>query len=309
MSLSNNSTTFSILNKDNINCFNFKKSVSSQNKVFDFKVVPGEKDQDFIKIGKYLNNYYWIICCDGHGDDTFINLLKSLDWDNIMGKENSYEYLMNILDNSVNLYNNNSGSTLAMVKIFPNKIYTLTIGDSRILIFKNKELFYKSCPHNLQNNIEKERFKHDASYKKIVKKPFPGVISEIEQEIHYIKYITFNPDVTLNMTQSIGHKGVTGYYPEHCYFLYNNTDKIKILVGSDGFFDMTVLDENIPEHIKDNNDLLLMTIDELINKIQKRWDQEWIYYWNMHNKNDFIITTFEKNAIDDISLAVWSNYL
>ena len=307
MSLSNNSTTFAILNKDNINSVNLKKAVSIQNQSFDFKNVAGEKNQDFIKIGKYLNNYYWIVSCDGHGDDTFINLIKSLQWDIIMGKENSYEYLVHILRNSVNLYNDNSGSTLAMVKIFPNKIYTLTIGDSRIIMFKNNQLFYKSTPHNLQNKIEKERFKHHPGYKKIVKKLFPIIISGVEQEINYIKYITFNKDVTLNMTQSIGHKEITGYYPEHCCFFYNNMDKIKILVGSDGFFDMIVLDENLPESIKDNDDLLRMNIDELIHKVQQRWEQEWIYYWNINNKHDFITTIFEKNTIDDISLAIWSN--
>lgn len=307
MSLSNNTTTFSILNKDNINCFHLKNTVLRENQFFDFKNVPGEKNQDFIKIGKYLNKYYWIICCDGHGDDTFINLIKSLDWNIIMGKENSYEYLIHILKNSINLYNDNSGSTLAMVKIFPDKIYTLTIGDSRIFIFKNNQPFYKSTPHNLKNNIEIERFKHNFNYKKIVKKLFPIIISGVEQEIHYIKYITFNKDVTLNMTQSIGHKEITGYYPEHCCFFYNNMDKIKILVGSDGFFDMVVLNENSPQHIKDTNDLMVMNIDELIHKIQSRWEQEWIYYWNIYNKNDFITTTFEKNTVDDISLAIWSN--
>ena len=307
MSLSNNTITFSILNKDNLNSFHLKKLILNQTKNFDFKIVEGEKNQDFIKIGKYLTNYYWIVCCDGHGDNSFINLIKNLPWDNIMGKENSYEYLINILKNSVNLYNDNSGSTLAMVKIFPNKIYTLTIGDSRILIFKNSQKLYKSNPHNLKNNIEKERFKHDKNCKKIVKKMFPFIISNVEQEINYIKYITFNKDVTLNMTQSIGHKDITGYYPEHCCFCYNNTDKIKILVGSDGFFDMIILDENNCHHIKDNNDLLIMDIDELINKVEQRWRQEWIYYWNMNNKDDFIRTTFEKNTIDDISLAIWSN--
>lgn len=301
MSLSNNTTTFSILNKENINSFNLKKSLLTH------KIVAGEKNQDFIKTGKYLNNYYWIVCCDGHGDNSFINLIRSLQWDVIMGKENSYEYLVNILRNSANLYNNNSGSTLAMVKIFPNKIYTLTIGDSRIIIFKNSQLLYKSNPHNLNNSIEKERFKYDGIHKRIDKRLFPFTISGVEQEINYIKYITFNKDVTLNMTQSIGHKEITGYYPEHCSFSYNYTDKIKILVGSDGFFDMLVLDENNPEHIKDINDLLIMNIDDLIHKVKQRWEQEWIYYWNIHNKNDFITTTFNQNTIDDIALSVWSN--
>lgn len=307
MSLSNNTITFSILNKENINSFNLKKSLLTQNQIFDFKIVPGEKNQDFIKNGKYLNNYYWIVCCDGHGDNSFINLIRSLQWDVIMGKENSYEYLVHILRNSTNLYNNNSGSTLAMVKIFPNKIYTLTIGDSRIIIFKNSQLLYKSNPHNLNNSIEKERFKYDGIPKRIDKKLFPFTISGVEQEINYIKYITFNKDVTLNMTQSIGHKEITGYFPEHCSFSYNYTDKMKILVGSDGFFDMLVLDENNPEHIKDTNDLLIMNIDDLIHKVKQRWEQEWIYYWNIHNKNDFITTAFDKNAIDDIALSVWSN--
>jgi serine/threonine protein phosphatase PrpC len=307
MSLSNNTTTFTILNKDNINCFNLKKSIIKHNQIFDFKIIKGEKNQDFVKIGKYLNNYYWIVCCDGHGDDTFINLIRSLQWDVIMGKENSYEYLINILRNSVNLYNDNSGSTLAMVKIFPNRICTLTIGDSRILIFKNSQILYKSTPHNLNNKIEKERFKHETTSKKIVKKLFPFIISGVEQEINYIKYINFNKDVTLNMTQSIGHKEITGYYPEHTCFFYDNKDKIKIVVGSDGFFDMIVLDENTTEYIKDTNDLLNMNIDDLIHKVQQRWEQEWIYYWNIYNKHDFITTTFEKHTIDDISLAIWEN--
>ena len=70
---------------------------------------------------------------------------------------------------------------------------------------------------------------------------------------------------------------------------------------------MIVLDETNSENIKDNNDLLIMNIDDLITKVRHRWEQEWIYYWNIHNKNDFITTRFGQNTIDDISLAVWSN--
>jgi hypothetical protein len=70
---------------------------------------------------------------------------------------------------------------------------------------------------------------------------------------------------------------------------------------------MIVLDETNSENIKDNNDLLIMNIDDLINKVRHRWEQEWIYYWNINNKNEFITTRFDQNTIDDISLAVWSN--
>ena len=37
------------------------------------------KNQDVVRTGKKGEEYFWIICCDGHGNNSFVDILKALD--------------------------------------------------------------------------------------------------------------------------------------------------------------------------------------------------------------------------------------
>ena len=86
----------------------------------EFCVKGLSKNQDVVRTGKKGEEYFWIVCCDGHGNNTFVDILKALDWREIMEHPNSYYYMQSKLSSCY--YSINSGSTLCMVKIFEDKI-------------------------------------------------------------------------------------------------------------------------------------------------------------------------------------------
>ena len=280
---------------------------------FNYKIIPNRKNQDFVKIGNHENEYYWIVCCDGHGDDTFIDIIRCLNWGFIMGHESSYDCFMKIIENASHLYNINSGSTLAMVKIYPTQIDSITIGDTPVIIYKNEHLVYKSPLHNLDNPIEKERIQHDSNYSVFYK--YSAKIETFEKyRVSLLGYTTFHRDVSLSMTQSIGHKGITLYKPETFTYNYDADDNIRVIVGSDGFFDMWIFyDEAIknPAHVIDSEldqlDILTRDSSYLCEKVHNRWTQQWEHYWNPECPTEYHVNCFTSEDIDDISIVVWDN--
>jgi serine/threonine protein phosphatase PrpC len=280
---------------------------------FNYAIIPNRKNQDFVKIGEHENEYHWIVCCDGHGDDTFINIIRRLNWDFIMGHESSYDCLMKILETSTHLYNINSGSTLAMVKIYPTQIDSITIGDTPVIIYKNEHLVYKSPLHNLDNPIEKERIQKDGKYSVFYK--YSAKIETFKKyRVSLLGYTTFNNDVSLSMTQSIGHQGVALYKPDTFKYNYDVDDNIRVIVGSDGFFDMWILyDESIknPTHVVDSEldhiDMVTRNSSYLSEKVLNRWTQQWEHHWNPECQTDYQVNCFTSEDIDDISIVVWDN--
>ena len=280
---------------------------------FNYAIIPNRRNQDFVKIGHH-ENYYWIVCCDGHGDDTFIDILRRLNWGFIMGHESSYECLMKILETSSHLYNVNSGSTLAMVKIHPTEINTITIGDTPVIIYKNEHMVYKSPLHNLDNPLEKERIQNDPTNYSIFYKYSAKIETFKKYRVSLLGYTTFHPEVSLSMTQSLGHEGLTLYKPETFQYKYDPDDNIRVIVGTDGFFDMWILQDDTiknPAHAIDANldhiDMVTRNSSYLSEKVQTRWTQQWEHHWNPDCEEEYQVNCFTSKDIDDISIVVWDN--
>jgi serine/threonine protein phosphatase PrpC len=278
------------------------------------------KNQDIVRTGKKGEEYFWIVCCDGHGNNTFVDILKALDWREIMEHPNSYYYMQSKL--STYYYSINSGSTLCMVKIFEDKIECVSIGDSRVFIYKNEEMEYTNTPHLYSNEAERQRLSSSANVKmsNVRYELFPAISSETSMKQKKLSYVTFlqkntNNSVVLAMTQSIGHYNVTGFAPEFKTVEYNShMDHIRVIVGTDGFFDMCLVEitgtsaEEESGREKDKQDLLQLTAEELADKAEQRWKQPWKYYYGGSKfPNLFDETVFDKSSIDDVGIAVWSS--
>ena len=281
------------------------------------------KNQDVVRTGKKGEEYFWIICCDGHGNNSFVDILKALDWQEIMEHPNSYYYLQAKL--STCHYTINSGSTLCMVKVFEDKIECVSIGDSRVFIYKNEEMEYTNVPHLYSNEAEHRRLGSSTTVKisNVRYEMFPAITSETSMTQKQLSYVTFsqkntnnmNNSVVLAMTQSIGHYNITGFAPEFKTIPYDShMDKIRIIVGTDGFFDMSLVEstgtsaEEEAGREKDKQDLLQLTAEELADKAEKRWKQQWKYYYGGSKfPNLFEETAFDKSSIDDIGIAIWSS--
>ena len=278
------------------------------------------KNQDIVRTGKKGEDYFWIVCCDGHGNNTFVDILKTLDWRTIMEQPNSY-YVMQ-LELSRYSYNILSGSTLCMVKIYKDKIESVSVGDSRVLVYKNGDLEYTNTPHNYSKECEQKRLAFSATTNCTVRyEMFPAISTETTMKQKQLSYVTytdkFNPNkkVTMAMTQSIGHLNITGFAPEFKTIPYSDMDQIRVIVGTDGFFDMCLVTEStgssaeeVEGREKDKQDLLRLNAEELAVKAERRWKQLWTYYYGGEARPElFQHTQFDKSSIDDIGIAVWHN--
>jgi len=119
-------------------------------------------------------------------------------------------------------------------------------------------------------------------------------------------YILFNDGTSLAMSQALGHNGITGYAPEKKEIFYESTDKVDIILGSDGFWDQIILDEESADCLSDLNDLFTMTSEQLANKSDARWKQPWKYYWNPKDLSK-TLDYIEHESYDDICVGIWSN--
>lgn len=281
------------------------------------------KNQDFAVCGTSYNynekDYYdWGVLLDGHGTDNFIDKMRTLDWDFIMRTIEPWETLEKILMEIIDLNTRfSSGSTLLMMKAFSDRIETWSIGDSQIIIYKNEGEVYKSTPHNLNNPKEVERLNNvrpGTWWSEKMSSPVFQIRSSTSLQAREATYIFFNQETQLAMSQSIGHNNITGYEPEKNVLYFTPEDKITCILGSDGLFDMTVIDLSVhptltekEEHdfITDKMDLLRLSADELVAKAEARWKQQWNYKWDLKDFTKSYDSFLDRRSYDDISVIVW----
>jgi hypothetical protein len=184
---------------------------------------------------------------------------------------------------------------------------------------------YTNTPHIYSNEAERLRLSSSETVKmsNVRYEMFPAISSETSMKQKKLSYVTFlqkhtnntNNSVTLAMTQSIGHYNITGFAPEFKTVEYDShMDKIRVIVGTDGFFDMCLVEstgisaEEEAGRKKDKQYLLQLSAEELADKAEKRWRQQWKYYYGGQKfPNLFDETAFDKSSIDDIGIAIWSS--
>lgn len=283
------------------------------------------KNQDFIftSTGELSTGeeFKFGILLDGHGNDSFIIFMRSLDWQSILSSDDNFTNVWLKFKSFLDLYKGkilemlDSGSTLIMVRMFSNRIESLSLGDSRVIIYKNNTFIYGSTPHNLKNPLEVERLKtHDHI---VITESYlvPEIRNSKAVQSRKCLYIMFSYGVKLALTQSIGHCGVTGYEPEFHTEFFTESDKIRVILGSDGFFDMILLSDSFPNSeitiedqedlINDENDLLTMSDEQLLEKAEMRWRKEdWIYHYDLNDYNRTTQIGFG-GSYDDISVIVF----
>jgi len=251
------------------------------------------------------NNYKWGVLLKSHGDSRFIDDLDDeVDWAQVMQESDFCIKLDEILCDLSHRENYfNSGAAIIMMKAFNNCIQIVSIGDCGALIFKNKKLIYKSKFHTTENTDELERLKEELGDTCSIinsAKPLPKIRSSTTYQAKKMKLCNFkfhkNRDVQLFMTQAIGHNNKTGYFPEIHVEHFTNNDEIKCILGTEGFFQMILLEDEVVNISKyttnlslqekkdihqDMEDLINMSAIELIEKTEKRWKQRWSYMYDL----------------------------
>ena len=245
-----------------------------------------------------------LFIADGHGDDTIIDEIKEYYATNKLEQFIRSEDPMFMLNyNLKKIYGDiNSGSTAIFVKIFDNVIQIWSVGDSRVAICINNEMKYINCPHNTLNPLEMQRLNGKIKINSIknvaIIKSKTSVINKPEI------YIQFNT-LVLSMTQSLGHYGLTGYAPEKYEYMYNSSDKVDVIAGSDGFWDQIILSGE--DSHDDLLDLCTMSAIQLVNKAETRWKQPWDCIWSS-SEFSFIKKGLKYETYDDICVGLWSNH-
>jgi len=260
------------------------------------------------------------IILDGHGSDEFISFMRKMDWLSIVSCDDPWEMIHPILIENCYL---KGGSTLIIMRAFATRIDVLSVGDSSILIHKNSDLVYMNEKHTHSNSREQERLKSNPQYRGL-KKPFNYIpiirnSHEMQAKRGYYNYFGEDFDPRQNqiaMTQALGHKNITGYDPERHIEYFEDTDDINIVMGSDGLFDMLLLEKTVnktpelnPSELediqKDYIDILTMSASELVEKAEKRWKKDWIYHWHIKDYSQVMGPILFDNGYDDISAITW----
>jgi len=246
--------------------------------------LPTGKDQDYAVCGR-VNDTDYIAVFDGHGRDRCIDYVRTLVMNDIMGKENPARELWDLVERGGNFFE--SGTTMTMARIKDNTIEIWNIGDSQTHVFINGELVHKTSIHTFLNPAEIERTRPLIHFIQSSKAPFPvsdTTVENIESPVGYFKM-----GESLVPSQSLGHNGMTGFAPCFKQIQFEPTDKVRIVCGSDGLFDMLV-------------DVSTGTAEELTGEAERRWRQEWNFFDGKR-----VYKTNYGGSIDDISCAVWEN--
>jgi len=265
------------------------------------------KGQDETFVGKYIDEngeeFDWCMIADGHGSDFCIDILRNIDkqyLNDIISKPNP----INVLSEYINAefknkrYNYTSGSTACLVKCHANYIEVINCGDSQAAIFKNNELVLITEEHNWKNKSEKERLQN--LYKNILFKPSIDIKIVGEHDLMgvYSEYIDYPDRTYIACSQALGHNGITGCSPSTSTVYFNETDRIKVIIGSDGLWDM-ILKDNITEMTSLSN----MKGNDILQLALKRWLQPWNMF-KEDNPTDITIASYKKEQCDDIGIIV-----
>lgn len=239
---------------------------------------------------------------DGHASDSVIYFIRQISkekMNEIMATKCPATTLYHYINASyICKPNESSGSTICLARIFSNYIEIINVGDSRAVIFKNDKIEFISKEHDYNNIIEQSRIKKEYKFNKFYSMSSIKVVGKNILQEDIIKYILFNDGSGLALTQALGHNGKTGISPTTSIISYNNNDSIRIILGSDGFFDMIIRDNNNNFIKSDLLEIMDLPGQIILNRAVNRWQQEWEIIYSAEK------VKFEKEDCDDVSIIV-----
>jgi len=271
------------------------------------------KNLDFTTSGKSVNNLFtYLVVADGHGPSRtalVTDYFRNLNWASFLEDPDFMEKIYSDVEALGNT--RGMGSTLTIAIITKNQAEIYWVGDSQCRVYKNLEEVWASNDHGKNNASEMERINIANQSGEISWRPktVPAispdwatkVLSPTEITMELSPYFRFGPHDSINMTNSIGHNGLTGkYWDEHVIEFDDNTNW-KIVIATDGFWGMTAyLDlPRIASPAEGPRELLDLS--------NSRWTQTWKFY-NVNEPKDNQTPQelpFPYGQEDDTGIAVW----
>ena len=264
-------------------------------------------EQDNAYTGNGVNphtgeTYCYGIIVDGHGADEIvdqINYILKNNTDTVLNSETPHLEIQSRLDDinrersesaeeeptifykKTRQYSESAshsgGSTFLFTKIYENRIEVFSVGDSEVYVMINNEIVYHNPVHKWSNKSEQDRLLHRNDIDiNVIFRSIPHIISP--ERIGFAKsasveYIQKNSNklvTKLSPTQSLGHNSITQFAPEKMTIPFEPTDSVKIVLASDGLWDVFA-----PDHPDDKTRLIEMDGGQLVDLAESRWKQEW----------------------------------
>lgn len=189
-----------------------------------------------------------------------------------------------------------SGSTFIRVKVYANRVECFSIGDSEVYVLKNGEIAYHNPLHNWANEDEQYRLLNRPDICVRAKPSYryelidPNTMMCIPSwQILYTHNHLFVP------SQALGHDGITEFAPERQTIHYETTDQIKVIMASDGLWDVFM-----PSHPEDYERLLTLNGEQLADLAELRWKQSWNMVKSVDDTDPPRPASFE--IYDDVSV-------
>lgn len=267
-------------------------------------VVQMSKGQDYVCNGNGINpisgeKFQWIMLNDGHGTDSCINFIRSMSIEKkteLISQSDPIRAIASYIDTSwcVTPFEL-SGSTAIILKCYKDRAECITCGDSQAIIFKDGKIMHITKEHNYTNREERIRIINDMGYG-FTSSNGIKIVGEFELEHMNTEYVNFNDGKMLACTQALGHNSKTGYNPSTFIFKYEENASYRVVIASDGLFDMLMLDNE--------NDIQILktkTSKKICEWIVDRWLHEWTAYFRPGILSKF---NYKREDCDDISVAI-----
>jgi hypothetical protein len=156
----------------------------------------------------------------------------------------------------------------------------------------------KSLTVNYENEKERERLKYDVTFIPASNIKMIDADTLINVYSEYIEWEFPGLYTKLACSQALGHNSITGYDPEYKVIQLTENDKFKVILGSDGLWEMIMKDD-----IQDVNNLYNMEANAIVEQTTNRWLQMWNMHDVLNNKKN-VQGKFTPHQCDDIAVFI-----
>jgi serine/threonine protein phosphatase PrpC len=240
----------------------------------DSFTIQSGSGQDYSGHATFRDTSY-IFVFDGHGCDDCIDYIRTLDMNHYALTECPPKAIEAAFEGK-NFYK--SGATFVLARITNNKLEVFHVGDAKAQVFLNGTLVHETLDHTFENPAEIERTKSFVHIRP-TKAPFPVSDTEVQMVDSSVGH--FDNGEAFVPSQALGHNGCSGLEPGHYTLDFDMFDKLRVVCGSDGFWDMLPPTTGVAQALAEEG--------------VRRWKQLWTF--------GNVRTTYG-DSIDDVSVAV-----